>query len=389
MPLTKTAVEQLRYTKPVTATSAAPAQYLWDEKMSGFGVRVYPSGRKSFLVTYRTATGTKRFDTIGEFGVLSVEKAREIAQDKLYAVRQGKDPQQEKQQKRGEMTFKEFSDHYMEHFKHHKRSWKKDEERLRLHILPRLEHKKLSEITATELHRLHISIKEKTHGKKKKKLSAATANRVAALLKHMFGQAVAWGFLPSSPASGVKLFAEAPPRNIVLTPDECHRLLAACDADENEYAGALFKLAMFTGRRVGEIVNAKRVDFDLARSVWTVPMTKAGEQQFVPLDEVVKEIIGKIKEIAENPYLLPGVGKNKPLRFYQKAWKRILKRARIPYFPPHGLRHSYASLLVASGVPLHTVGGLLGHKSSLTTLRYAHHRQDDLKQATATLPYTS
>ncbi len=66
---------------------------------------------------------------------------------------------------------------------------------------------------------------------------------------------------------------------------------------------------------------------------------------------------------------------------YRKAWDRIIARAGIEPFPPHGLRHNFASTLVAVGAPLAQVQQLLGHKSPLTTNKYAHHRPDDLQKA--------
>lgn len=75
---------------------------------------------------------------------------------------------------------------------------------------------------------------------------------------------------------------------------------------------------------------------------------------------------------------------DKLLNFYRRAWNRILKRTDIEPFPPNGLRHNYASTLVAAGVPLETVGHLLGHKNTVTTRKYAHHRPDQLHRAADT-----
>src|SRR3954466_2055506 len=63
MNLTKRAVEQLSYAK-----QGGAADYRWDDKLKGFGVRVYPSGRRTFLITYRNAQGTKRFLSLGDWG---------------------------------------------------------------------------------------------------------------------------------------------------------------------------------------------------------------------------------------------------------------------------------------------------------------------------------
>src|SRR3954447_18547206 len=99
MNLTKRAVEQLTYAKRDDA-----ADYRWDDKLKGFGVRVYPSGRKTFLITYRNAQGTKRFLSLGDFGRLTVEQARGLAKGKWGDVLKGNDPQAAREKARGEFS---------------------------------------------------------------------------------------------------------------------------------------------------------------------------------------------------------------------------------------------------------------------------------------------
>ncbi len=113
----------------------------------------------------------------------------------------------------------------------------------------------------------------------------------------------------------------------------------------------------------------------------TLPQTKVGERQFVYLNEPAAAVLRTLPHIEGNPYILAGAAPGKPLNFYRRAWNRILKRTDIDPFPPHGLRHNYASTLVAAGVPLETVGHLLGHKNTVTTRKYAHHRPDHLHRA--------
>jgi integrase len=369
--ITMGALARLRYSKAGKA-----ADYRWDDQLRGFGARIYPSGRVAFVVSYRSATGTKRFYTLGDFGELTVDQARRLAQDRLAEVRAGHDPQAERQERRREITVAELANRYLDHVRHRKRSWDDDQQRLRDHILPELGHKKISE-TLSQIERLHASIKDAR--------SPATANRCAALLKHMFNLAVKWRLLPASPAFGLSLFREPPPRDIVLTPEQCRRLLTACEADENPYAAALFKLALLTGRRVGELLALRWSEVDLERRVLTLPQTKAGERQFVHLNEPALNAISCIPKIAGNPFVIAGEKVGKPLNFYRRAWLRILKRAAIAFFPVHGLRHNFASMLVAEGIPLETVGHLLGHKHSVTTRKYAHHRPEHLQKATGAL----
>lgn len=352
------------------------ADYRWDDELKGFGVRIYPSGRKAFVVAYRNDTNTKRFLTLGDYGELTVQQGRELARDKLVEVRHGRDPQADRQEKRKETTFKEFGERYIDYAKHHKRSWQKDAQRLRDHILPKIGSRKLSEVTVHHCDDIHTSVK--------KSLSPATANRVLALLRHMLNMAVKWGLLETAPTNHLKMFQEAAPRDIVLTPEQCHSVLDACDADDNVFAASLFKLAMFTGRRVGEWLAAKWEHFDFNSRTLMVPQTKAGERQFVHPNDAALAVLRTMPRIEGNPYIIAGEATGKPLNFYRRAWLRIIKRANVPYFPPHGLRHNYASMLVAAGVPLETVGHLLGHKHSVTTRRYAHHQPEHLRLAAET-----
>lgn len=368
MKITITAVKTMAYEKVGNA-----ADYRWDDDLKGFGVRVYPSGRRAFVVAYRNETNTKRFLTLGDFGELTVQQARELAREKLGDVRHGHDPQANRQVKRLETTFEAFGERYIEHVKDHKRSWAKDVQRLRDHILPKIGTRKLSEVTVHHCMDIHTSVK--------KKLSPATANRVLALLRHMMNTAVKWRLLDEAPTKHLEMFREPPPRDIVLTPDQCRQLLDACGVDDNIFAASLFKLAMFTGRRVGELLAAKWEHLDLSKGVLTLPQTKAGERQFAFLNEAAVAVLRAVPRIEGNPFIIAGEATGKPLSFYRRAWLRIIKRAGVPYFPPHGLRHNYASMLVAAGVPLETVGQLLGHKHSVTTRRYAHHQPDNLRRA--------
>ena len=76
------------------ATAPRSRRYeIWDSQISGFGVRVGPSGIKTFVVRYRAEGGgrsaPKRFVSIGRFGALTVEQARKRAKEVLAAAALG------------------------------------------------------------------------------------------------------------------------------------------------------------------------------------------------------------------------------------------------------------------------------------------------------------
>lgn len=366
--LTNSTVRQMEYCKTGNA-----ADLRFDSDLKGFCVRVYPSGKKTFFISYRNTLGTKKRHKIGAFGVVTASQARKLAHEKLADVLRGNDPQQQLQDRRGEITFEDLATRYLEFTQDRKRSWKADNQRLRDHILPVIGKRKLSEISLAQLQRLHSRVRQK--------LTPATANRVAALIKHMFSMAGKWGLTEQNPAANLVMFKEPPPRDIVLSPEDCRLILKGCDDDENPFAAALFKLAMLTGRRIGEILNSRWEHVDLEKGIMTLPTTKAGERQFVYLNEQAEQVLRELPRLENNPFVIAGSVPGKALNFYRPAWLRVLKRAGLDYFPPHGLRHNYASTLVAAGVPLEIVGHLLGHKNSTTTRKYAHHRPDHLHKA--------
>src|SRR5262245_1562000 len=95
---------------------------LWDTEVPGFGVRVYPTGRKVYVLSYRFRR-RKRLMAIGPANVLTLEQARKRARRNLVEALDGRDPLAVREQEREAPTFGEFSARYVEHAKAHKRSW--------------------------------------------------------------------------------------------------------------------------------------------------------------------------------------------------------------------------------------------------------------------------
>lgn len=217
-------------------------------------------------------------------------------------------------------------------------------------------------------------------------LSPATVNRHLAALRRMFTLALKWQiFAGPNPAASPGMLPETY-RDLYLTPVQVQALLRALDRDVDQGAAAAIALLLFTGARSGEILGARWADVDLTRCLLTVPRSKAGRVHHIPLAPAAVQVLQvQHQRSAGHEFVFPGKLAGKPLSTLRHIWARAKKAAGLPAdFRVHDLRHTFASALVSSGVPLYEVGVILGHSQLSTTRRYAHHAPQRLIE-TATL----
>jgi integrase len=169
-----------------------------------------------------------------------------------------------------------------------------------------------------------------------------------------------------------------------LNQKQLKALVAALDADEDQTAANVMRLALFTGMRRSEIFKLQHSDIDFERGFIRLRDPKGGRDQSIPLNDAARAIFKSIRNDPENPYVFPGRFPGTHLTDCRESFDRIRKAAKLPagFRPLHGLRHVYASMLASSGkVDLYTLQKLLTHKSPAMTQRYAHLRDDALRQA--------
>ena len=298
---------------------------VWDTELKGFGLRIYPSGKKAFVVSYRAPQdGRKRLKRIGAFGTFTPEQARDDAQDALRMVRKGKDPIEEEHKAAQGETFADLTDAFMErHAKPNKLTWKADESRFRRHVPLSWKQRKVKSIKRAEVATLHHKI-----GKNE---GPYEANRFLDLLKKAFNLAKIWGFLEEvdpNPATGIDKFKEVS-RQRYAKPDELPLLAAAIDEEENIYVRAAVWLYILTGTRRSELLGAKHTQIDWAARRLLLPKTKAGEAQSVALSDPAIAILQGIPKQENNPYIFAGSKPKKPLVNISKPWIKIRKRATV------------------------------------------------------------
>ncbi len=370
MKLTKRVVE--------AATYEGGTDYRWDDAVTGFGLRVYPSGRKAFVVSYR-ARGRKRIMTLGRFGVLTVDQARKQAQVALAEVTQGADPSGQRQAKRSAPTMDDLAQRYMSDHaipKKKPKSVEEDQRMLGKNILPVLGMQKVDAVAPDDIARLHASLKATPYA----------ANRVLSLLKKIFNLAEAWGWRAAgtNPCRHVSRYKEKS-RERFLTSAEMEQIGQALDEAEElgtEPVEALtaIRLLALTGCRKSEVLTLQWKFVDFERRLLFLPDSKTDEK-VVPLGTAALVILQGIERTPGNPYVFPGRhGEGHFVGLYH-VWNRLRIPLGMKDVRLHDLRHSFASVAVSGGMGLPILGKILGHANPATTARYAHLATDPVLMA--------
>jgi integrase len=199
---------------------------------------------------------------------------------------------------------------------------------------------------------------------------AATVNRMLALLKHMFREAVEDEMVSEEvlyKIRKVKLVAENNRRLRYLSREECQTLIEAC----SPHLKPIVITALNTGMRKGGILSLKWEQIDLKHGFVLLNVTKNGERREIPINSTFRAILEAIPHGPESEYVFTDRN-GRPFKEVKKSFETARRRAGILDFRFHDLRHTFASHLVMAGIDITTVKELLGHKTLVMTLRYAH-----------------
>jgi integrase len=368
--LTETLIKSLTYTGDKSKNEWC---VWWDEELTGFGVRIYPSGKKSFVIFYRH-NRVMKLKTIGKHGLLTLVQARDRAKQDLVGLLDGKDPKGERDALRKATLFKDFAEDYItrEVMPHHK-GHQQEVSRIRGHLVKHFGQYPVVSITHDQVTSVHLEI-GKTH--------QSGANRVIKILSAMLTKAEKWGVVPTghpNPAKGISFYRELP-RDRYVTPEELPALIEAIER-EDIYPRSAFWLYLLTGFRKSELLTATWSQVDFENRQFILPDSKGGRPHYLPLTVEAMAILEGIPRLQGNPHIFPGVKEGAHLVDLKKPWERIRARSGLEDVHIHDLRHTIASWLVQAGNSLYLVGKILNHKDLRTTERYARFAQDNLRDA--------
>ena len=379
---------------------ATGERVVWDSQLTGFGVRVSYSGRRTYFVYARTIGGRQVKVKVGVHGQVTADQARDLAEIEIGKLMAGQDPAAERRQlreleraRRIAPTMNGLAEEYLTaHAEVHKRpsSVRDDRAILQKIVLPRLGSRPVTEITHSNIEALHRDLRATKY----------RANRTVALLSKMFSLSIKWGMRADNPAKGITRYQEEP-RERYLRPDEIARLGDVLEKHAERPSANAVRLLLLTGARRNEVLSATWDQFDLDAGTWRKPSshTKQKRVHVVPLSPQALALLAGIKAEADarasqtrrrakksgritrrSPFVFPAGDGH--LVDVKRFWASACAAAGIEGVRLHDLRHTYASTLASEKLSLPVIGALLGHSSPTTTSCYSHLLDAPLREAT-------
>ena len=352
----------------------------WDRELSGFGVRVYPSGSKVYLVQTRSG-GKSRRVTIGRHGLLTAEQARRKAVGVIAAIKAGEEPVLTTSPQANGPTLAEVGErHLREHVAVRCKPTTAEAYRHALNrfLLPAFGSLPLGAIGRDQVASLHYTLHK----------TPTMANQVVDTLSRLFVTAEAWGLAPAggNPCRFVKKYQKRSCERF-LSEQEFRRLgrvLSELEVEGKVSASgiAAFRLLMLTGCRRNEIRTLRWEDVDLGAGELRLRDAKTGAR-WVALSPAATRVFAALQRFPDNPWVITGSRAGQRLANLNAQWVVVRKRAGLEDVRIHDLRHSFASRALALGEGLAMIGKLLGHRQVQTTARYAHLARESVKTSAA------
>jgi integrase len=339
---------------------AAKDLYLWDTSPAGFGVRVRPTGVKTFIYSYRASGGRssrKVRHTIGRYGKITLDQARKQAQQLAGQVAAGRDPSADRASQRmakarDKQTIAAMADEFIERYaKPRNRSWQEYRRILDRYVKPRLGNRPIHGLTRRDIVGLLDHVADNS--------GAVMADHVLAIVRKLCNWHAARDEEFRSPI--VVGMARTRPRDIardrILTDDEIRAIWKALDGATYPFA-PLAKLMFFTVQRRQEVAEA-RWD-ELHDGMWTIPAEryKTKRPNVVPLPEVASAIVAGLPQLGDLLFTTSGTT---PFSRFSKAKAHLDEASGVSNWRLHDIRRTGRTLMVRIGIRPDIAERVLGH----------------------------
>jgi integrase len=338
-------------------TSSGNSDFYFDSAVSGLAIRVYPSGRKSFVFDWRHH-GRQRRITLGSPPVWTVGQARLHAGKLRLKADTGETVAPERGGARVSELIRQWYD--VVALTRRPATARSYERMIRLYIVPTFGRFEPNAITRNTV--------EAWHGQLARD-AVPTANRALATMSSFFTWLERADKVARNVAVGVRKAPEHS-RHVFLDASEIEAAHTALEADRNRSAALALRLALLTGARISEAIGITAEQLDVERKIWikAASATKQRRWHIVPLQGEAIAIAQKLLSLPSSNYFA-----------VHYTWRRVRTVIGREDVRVHDLRHSRASALARGGASLPQIAALLGHVNPATTARYAHLVAADLR----------
>jgi integrase len=344
---------------------AAEAPYrVPDQRCKGLAVRVPPSGMKTWDLAYRIrGTGKMRRLSLGRTTDVSLERARERANELTSAARGGRDLIAEEDEARAaaasRITVEKLIDLYLRRrVVGRLRTAKGIESRLKRSLAPVLK-RCAADISRRDIRELLDAVADGG--------SEREAGKRLQIVGAMFRWGLSEDIVAADPTAGLKGYDSGTPRDRVLTVEEIETLWRWLDSGSlSTDAADILRLELLTGARCGEISGLRAEEIDQDKWLWTLPAarSKNGRQRVTPIVGLAREILGqRLSDVDTGPLFVARTGA--VLSSAHIGNYLLSRRTTLPIavFTSHDLRRTTASMMVEMGVPLDLVAAVVGHEA--------------------------
>lgn len=354
----------------------------WDSKTRGFGVKVTSMGTITFVFSYSNKrSGRHRRIAIGRYGEMTVEEARTEVDALRGKVADGKDPAEDRTVERGEPTFGDLAEEYIQRQANQKKSGHEDIRIINRDLLTPWRNLLAKEIRRRDVIRLVDEIKDRG--------APVMANRTLAVIRRVFRFGIGRDIVEFNPTELVKAPSKETHRERALKAVEIKQFWERLDRMQS--AGQLVKTALqlilITGQRSGEILSMEWSEIDFESATWEIPgaKTKNAQAHQVPLSPMALKILMSLPRHGKFAFpsrIGTAINETKPMK--SGALAHAIRKNRellgLEQFCPHDLRRSCASGLASLGTDRFIISRILNHTERNVTAIYDRYSYDREKR---------
>lgn len=365
----------------------------WDDAIPGFGLRIYDSDKRAFVLRYQSpVTGKRRVMVLGLYGAdLTLQQARDEATRERGRIKSGIDPLEEKKADREnadaaglspKVLFRDVVDEFVEkHARPRQRTWKETQRTLKVNCAEWLD-RPFNSITKTDAYELLDGFVADGHGYK--------AKRTLSWLRTLWRWAAKRDKVPAPLMDAVEIEFDETERTRHYDDDEIKAVWNATAGLEPP-EGAYVKLVILLAPRKSELSGMRRSEFDDPDNptLWTVPheRTKARKGQkkkrvyIVPLPKLAQRIIKGLPRL-DDDLVFPGARKGKPMVPGTALKARVHEKSGVADWSFHPCRDTLTTWLEDQGHNEYERGLILNHSGSGgATSAYSHGFPVELKRS--------